>query len=153
MIRLHSQICTFFLTLALSDGWADCPQLPISPRNCATSLVWRCIPEPQRQACSSSSLIERLFSSRGRIRGYQPSVQSCHHGLLMARLLWISPVKGNEEQKHNTMAVLWPPACSEAHTCALDLLPPSHGWKDAVIPSCTFLFPRLTYHSSDCIPH
>lgn len=71
----------------------------------------------------------------------------------MAQLLWISPVKGNEEQKHDTMAVLWLPACSEAHTRALDLVSPSHGRTDAVIPSCTFLFPRLTSHSSDCIPH
>lgn len=70
----------------------------------------------------------------------------------MAQLLQISPRKGNEEQKHDTMAVLWQPARSQAHTRALDLLSPSHGRTDAVIPSRTFLFPRLTSDSSNCIP-
>lgn len=65
-----SQICTFFLILVLrcspSDWRADSLWLLNSATNCMVHLVRACITGVRRQACSSSSLTERLFSSRGK---------------------------------------------------------------------------------------
>lgn len=154
---MHSQVCTFFLTLnvrhSLSDWWAGSPQLPNSARNCHPYLFWRCIPNAGRRACSSWSLTGWVFSYRGkdwRLSAQQvPGFRAEQPSWAWIALTVTGIPQGKSVRNSGTTPRQW---SYHQHIVTHTYVPvtfplPAKNWIDTVLPtspSCIFIFPRLT---------